>query len=102
MIWSKNKMNFTHAPVRMIRRFFNMNQWTKSLQSFSDWQRITTLVLWNIIIVYMIIIIISVINKFNTLKNRNILLKKQNLQKFCLNLICSSVEYEHKISVAPW
>lgn len=26
MIWSKNKMNFTHAPVRMIRRFFNMNQ----------------------------------------------------------------------------
>lgn len=50
----------------------------------------------------MIIIIISVINKFITLKNRNILLKKQNLQKFCLKLICSSVEYEHKISVAPW
>lgn len=99
MIWSKNKMNFTHAPVRMIRRFLT---WTKSLQSFSDWQRITTLVLWNIILVDMIIIIISVINKFNTLKNRNILLKKQNLQKFCLKLICSSVEYEHKISVAPW
>lgn len=99
MIWSKNKMNFTHAPVRMIRRFFNMNQ---VLHSFSDWQRITTLVLWNIIIVFMIIIIISVINKFITLKNRNILLKKQNLQKFCLKLICSSVEYEHKISVAPW
>lgn len=50
----------------------------------------------------MIIIIISVINKFITLKNRNILLKKQNLQKFCLKLICLSVKYEHKISVAPW
>lgn len=50
----------------------------------------------------MIIIIISVINKFNTLENRNILLKKQNLQKFCLKLICSSAKYEYKISVAPW
>lgn len=36
MIWSKNKMNFTHAPVRMIRRFFNMNQ------VFAEFFRLTT------------------------------------------------------------